>query len=281
MSLFVKLQHVLPQHLLSRVLGFVAQTQFPPLKNFLIEKFIRQYQVDMNEAVHESADDYQHFNDFFTRELKPGLRPIKSDKRAITCPADGCVSQSGKIENETLFQAKGHSFSCSDLLGGDKISAELFRDGRFATIYLSPKDYHRVHMPLPGKLRKMTHIPGRLFSVNTTTTAQVPSLFARNERVACIFETPAGPIAMILVGAMIVASIETVWAGTVTPPHSSVSHQLYGEDNTIELDQGAEMGRFKLGSTVIVLLPNGSSDWLDDFKAEKKVKMGEAIGRYE
>lgn len=280
MSPFVSLQHVLPQHMLSRGLGKLAECEIPAVKDFLIEKFIQRYKVDMSEAKFEQASDYKNFNEFFTRELKDGLRPI-DDSNTIVCPADGRVSQCGDIQDGTIFQAKGHEFSCLELLGGDKISAAQFNQGRFATIYLSPKDYHRVHMPFQGTLRKMIHIPGRLFSVNTQTTAEVPRLFARNERVACIFDTRIGPIAMVLVGAMVVASIETVWAGTVAPPNSGVSEQRYGDHADISIRKGEEVGRFKLGSTVVLLMPPNSGEWLEDFKAEAAVKMGEPIGSYQ
>ncbi|UAA38739.1 phosphatidylserine decarboxylase [Paraneptunicella aestuarii] len=250
----VKLQYVLPKHLLSRIVGKLAAAKAGWLTTKLIELFIKQYNVNMAEAEQENASDYATFNDFFTRPLKSGARPLCPDEDALLFPVDGAISQFGKIEQGQIFQAKGHSYSAETLLGGDKQLAEHFNDGQFMTIYLSPKDYHRIHMPVAGKLTDMVFVPGELFSVNPLTTANVPGLFARNERVVAIFDTEYGKMAMVLVGATIVASIETVWAGTIAPNVSNqVVHTRYTEKDGIELQKGDEMGRFKLGSTVVML----------------------------
>ena len=222
--LFIISQYLLPHHLLSRLAGCVAECRARWFKNAFTAWFAKRYQVNMSEALVEDLTAYEHFNAFFTRALKPGARPLDETPGAILCPADGAVSQLGPIEHGRIFQAKGHSFSALELLGGDPALAAPFMGGEFATIYLSPKDYHRVHMPLAGTLREMVYVPGRLFSVNQTTAENVPELFARNERVVCLFDTERGPMAVVLVGAMIVASIETVWAGLVTPPTVSYTH---------------------------------------------------------
>ncbi len=278
-KLFATLQHLTPQHTLSRIAGYVAECRWGWLKNTFIKTFISHYQVDMSQALEENPEAYQHFNDFFTRELKPGARTIAEDPLQLACPADGAISQLGDIEYGRIFQAKGHDYSLTELLGGDTQQSDEFINGSFATIYLSPKDYHRVHMPIDGRLRSMTYIPGQLFSVNQATAENIPSLFARNERVVAIFDTAQGPMAMILVGAMIVASIETVWAGLVAPIKRKVKRINYDEQarQPIELKRGEEMGRFKLGSTVILLHPKDSIHWLDSMRAGNSVRMGEAI----
>jgi len=253
-TLKVKLQYVLPKHLLSRLVGWLASAKAGWLTTSLIELFIKQYNVNMNEAQKESAEDYDTFNDFFTRPLKEGVRPIDADKDALIFPVDGAISQYGKIEENQIFQAKGHQYSIEALLGGNKEIAKEFYNGEFMTVYLSPKDYHRIHMPLSGKLTDMTFVPGELFSVNPVTTENVPGLFARNERVVSIFETEHGKMAMVLVGATIVASIETVWAGTIAPRHQAVAHTNYtNKVQDVVLEKGEEMGRFKLGSTIVML----------------------------
>jgi phosphatidylserine decarboxylase len=216
--LFIFFQYVLPHHVLSRLAGCVAECRVRWFKNAFTQWFVRRYQVDMSQALVEDITGYEHFNAFFTRALKPGARPLDETPGAILCPADGAVSQLGAIEHGRIFQAKGHSFSTLELLGGDARLSAPFMGGEFATIYLSPKDYHRVHMPLAGTLREMVYVPGRIFSVNQTTAENVPELFARNERVVCLFDTERGPMAVVLVGAMIVASIETVWARTQDHP---------------------------------------------------------------
>jgi phosphatidylserine decarboxylase len=233
----------------------------------------------MKEALEPDINAYKSFNHFFTRELDPNVRPLTTDKKAVACPADGAVSQAGNITDGRIFQAKGKSFTAIDLLGGSPERAEPFNNGVFSTIYLSPKDYHRLHMPLTGTLKEMVHIPGRLFSVNTTTTHSVPGLFARNERVAAIFDTEAGPMALILVGAIFVSSIETVWHGVVSPPTILAVKSWYYQDDAPVLKMGEEMGRFNMGSTLIVLFGKDKVKWNDDFKANKQVKLGEKIGR--
>ena len=222
--------------------AFVECTN-PKFKNALIKRIIKQYDVDLSEAVHEKPEDYVHFNDFFTRALKPGMRPLPEDNGLVVSPADGEISQIGDIEYGRVYQAKGHDYSLIELIGGDSDLGQEFMGGKFATIYLSPRDYHRVHTPFGGKLRKMVHVPGRLFSVNQGTVENIPGLFARNERVVAIYDTEYGPMAVILVGAMIVASIETVWAGLVTPERKKVRTFDYQEEpKTFEQDRGGRDG---------------------------------------
>jgi phosphatidylserine decarboxylase len=278
--LFILSQYLLPHHLLSRLIGYAAECRTTWFKSRLINWFAKQYQVDMSEAAVEQLDAYEHFNAFFTRALKDGARPLDSSADAVLCPADGAVSQLGKIEHGRIFQAKGHSFSVLELLGGDSNRAAEFMGGEFATIYLSPKDYHRVHMPLAGTLREMIYVPGRLFSVNQTTAENVPELFARNERAVCIFDTERGPMAVVLVGAMIVASIETVWAGLITPPKRELKSTRYDSAARapIELAKGAELGRFKLGSTAIVLFGPEQVQWASELGASSAVRMGQRLG---
>jgi phosphatidylserine decarboxylase len=278
--LFILSQYLLPHHLLSRLIGCAAECKISWFKNRLIGWFAQQYQVNMSEAQTEDLTAFAHFNDFFTRALKEGARPLDSTAGAVLCPADGAVSQLGKIEQGRVFQAKGHNFSVSELLGGDSERAAAFMGGEFATIYLSPKDYHRVHMPLTGTLREMVYVPGRLFSVNQTTAENVPELFARNERVVCLFDTERGPMAVVLVGAMIVASIETVWAGLITPPKRTLKTFKYDEASRapIVLEKGAELGRFKLGSTAIVLFGPEQVQWADNLTANSAVQMGQLLG---
>ncbi|NOQ34845.1 MAG: phosphatidylserine decarboxylase, partial [Methylococcaceae bacterium] len=223
---------------------------------------------------------YASFNHFFTRELKDGVRPVTALNNGIASPADGVVSQAGAISNGDIFQAKGKSFTATDLLGGDSKRAEVFNDGIFSTIYLSPKDYHRMHMPIDGTLKEMIHVPGRLFSVNGATANAVPRLFARNERVVCIFDTAVGEMALVLVGAIFVSSVETVWHGVVTPPSiSSVRSWQYSGDDAPQLKKGEEMGRFNMGSTIIVLFGKDKAHWEDEFVADKAVNLGELIGK--
>ncbi|NQD95864.1 phosphatidylserine decarboxylase [Pseudomonas sp. CrR25] len=278
--LFILSQYLLPHHLLSRLIGHAAECRASWFKNRLIAWFIKRYGVDMSEAEVTEPSDFAHFNAFFTRALKEGARPLDDSPGAVLCPADGTVSQLGRIEHGRIFQAKGHSFSAVELLGGDSQRASPFMGGEFATIYLSPKDYHRVHMPLAGTLREMVYVPGRLFSVNQTTAENVPELFARNERVVCLFDTERGPMAVVLVGAMIVASVETVWAGLVTPPKRSLKSVRYdaAARAPIELAKGAELGRFKLGSTAIVLFAPDQVRWAEALAADSSVRMGQRLG---
>ncbi|WP_075185437.1 archaetidylserine decarboxylase [Teredinibacter haidensis] len=275
--LFITLQYLTPHHLLSRLVGWFAQTEIPWLKDFLIQRFADSFNVNMAEAEEESLTAYSSFNEFFCRALKSEARPLADDSKLLICPADGAISQTGSINGSTIFQAKGKSFTTTALLGGDTDLAKQFENGQFCTVYLSPKDYHRVHMPIAGKLKSMTHVPGALFSVNPTTVDNVDNLFARNERVVSIFETEIGPVAVILVGAMIVASIETVWAGEVAPRGNKTACFHYQEQESVSLERGQEMGRFKLGSTVIVLLPENSAKWSKRIAPGRTVQMGEAI----
>ena len=276
--LFIAMQHLLPQHLLSRLTGMLASSGFQPLKDWLIRRFIAHFAVDMSEAAEPDPGAYPHFNAFFTRALREGMRPVDAAPRAITSPADGAVSQLGAIEDGRMFQAKGHWFSAAELLA-DPADARLFANGSFATIYLSPRDYHRVHMPLSARLRTLRYVPGKLFSVNQVTAESVPGLFARNERLVCLFDTEHGPLAMVLVGAMVVAGIETVWTGPVTPAGRHVFNVDYQLDAAARtLQKGAEMGRFQLGSTVILLLPRGAVNWDEALAAGSPLRMGQRIG---
>ena len=272
-------QYVVPQHGLSRLAGLLADATAPAIKGPFIKNFARIYGVNMDEALNPDLDSYRSFNDFFTRPLKEGARPLAD--RGVLSPADGAVSQVGVINEDQIFQAKGHHYSLTQLLGGNHERAMPFRGGAFATIYLSPKDYHRVHMPHGGTLKEMIYVPGKLFSVNTRTAHQVPSLFARNERVVCLFETDRGPMALVLVGAMIVASVETVWAGLVAPPRRRIMVTRYDDEpREIKLARGEEMGRFKLGSTAIVVWPRNTVSWRDDLRELTPVRMGEQIGSF-
>lgn len=253
-KLKVNLQYWLPQHGLTRLVGKLASAKLGSITTAVIKTFIKQYKVDMDEALHSDPEHFKTFNEFFVRELKPGARLVDERQSVLIHPADACVSQFGPLVDNQLVQAKNHHYSALELLGGDHSLAVEFEHGSFATLYLSPRDYHRVHMPCDGTLRQMIYVPGDLFSVNPLTAENVPNLFARNERVVCIFDTEFGPMAQVLVGATIVGSIELIWAGTVTPPRgNSVYRWNYpteGEE-AITLKKGDEMGRFKLGSTVI------------------------------
>lgn len=275
--LFILMQYLLPHHLLSRLAGCLANCTWPWVKNPFINWFVNHYKVDMSQAQEENPTAYNSFNDFFTRALKADARPLDATPGGILCPADGTVSQLGKIEHGRIFQAKGHSFSVTELLGGNPAHAAAFQGGEFATVYLSPRDYHRVHMPFTGTLTEMIYVPGRLFSVNQTTAENVPELFARNERVVCLFDTEVGPMAVVLVGAMIVASVETVWAGLVAPPSRQLRATEYGQAAP-KVARGEEMGRFKLGSTAIVLFGPNVASWQAELKAGSAVSMGQLIG---
>jgi len=277
-QLFIYGQYLAPQALVSSLFGRLAQCRAAGPKNAAIARFIRQYGVDMSEAQEPDPTAYEHFNAFFTRALKPGARPLDASPGAVLCPADGAISQLGAICDGRVFQAKGHDFSTAELLGGEAQRALPFVDGSFATIYLSPRDYHRVHMPVAGTLRETVYIPGRLFSVNPLTARTVPRLFARNERLACLFDTEHGPMAVVLVGAMIVGAMETVWAGQVAPHGARIVATRY-DDGAVRLEKGAEMGRFKLGSTVVLLFGRGQVDWRDALGPLSGVRMGQALGR--
>lgn len=276
--LFIIMQYLLPQHLISRLAGCLANCTWTWVKNPFITWFVKRYAVNMAEAEQTEPTAFACFNDFFTRALKPGARPLDPQTDSILCPADGTISQLGKIEHGRIFQAKGQSFSVLELLGGHPEHAALFQGGEFANVYLSPKDYHRVHIPFGGTLTDMIYVPGKLFSVNQLTNENVPELFARNERVVCLFETSHGPMAVVLVGAMVVASVETVWAGLVAPPSRQLKAERYGQAAPA-LERGAEMGRFKLGSTVIVLFGPGHAAWDPAMAAGAAVSMGQALGK--
>ena len=277
--LFAALQQIIPQHTLSRLVGKFAECKIPFIKNHLINAFAKQYKVNMAEALIEDTTAFANFNEFFTRELKADAREICSEANSICSPADGAVSELGDIELGNIMQAKGQHYSLLDLLAGDSESGETYLGGKFATIYLSPSDYHRVHMPVDGSLTKMVYVPGRLFSVNQATANQIPGVFARNERLICHFESEQGPFVVILVGAMIVAGIETVWSGQVTPLTNKVQttdYKLLKEG--ISLKKGEEMGRFKLGSTAILRFPKDSVLWDEHLENGTVVSLGEKIG---
>ncbi len=272
-SLLTLPQYLIPHHLLSRLILKLTRLQLGTFTHWIIKRFIKYYNVDMGIA--GDVRDYVSFNQFFTRALKPTARPL-DDSANIICPVDAEISQIGSIEKGSLLQAKGRYFQLNDLLGGQTEMASLFQQGLFCTLYLSPKDYHRIHIPTTGRLTDMVYVPGRLFSVNQRTSRVVPNLFARNERVICLFETEFGPMALILVGALFVGSIETVWAGTVTPNRSSkIEHWHYSEQTAPILQRGAEMGRFNMGSTVIVLFQiPPTSLWK---KGDKPLEKGQRV----
>lgn len=272
-------QYLLPGHLLSRLMQGITRIRARGFKNAFTTWFVKHFSVNMDEALESDPLAYEHFNAFFTRALKPGARPLVEGRYDIACPVDGTVSQAGPIDDDRIFQAKGHDYSLTQLLGGAEKHAADFRDGNFATLYLSPRDYHRIHMPIDGTLREMVHIPGRLFSVNAATTRMVPGLFARNERVVALFDTAAGPMAMVMVGAIFVGSIETVWSGVVTPPAGRVVRRWrYDKDaQPLQLARGEELGRFNMGSTVIVLFGREAIDWADSITPEATVRMGQRL----
>jgi len=272
---------LLPQHTLSRLVYRIARCEWPPLKNLLIRSFIAWFKVDMSMAMQSEISTYKHFNHFFTRALKASARPIAGDARIIVSPVDGRISQIGKIASGEIFQAKKRSYNLAALLAGDENAVKAFTDGSFATLYLSPRDYHRVHMPLEGKLLRMIYVPGRLYSVNTHTTRVVNNLFARNERVISIFDTGFGPMAIIMVGALNVGSMETVWAGEVTPARKrEISTLDYsGSGREIRLKRGHEMGRFNMGSTVILLFGKDAIDWSPRMHPDRPVSMGEPLAK--
>lgn len=276
-SLGVLLQYLLPKQPLTSLAGGFAASESGALTTAAIRWFARRYDVNMSEAAEPDLARYATFNDFFTRALRSGVRPLASS--ALICPVDGAVSLCGAIDGEQIIQAKGHRYTVSALLGGDRAMAARFTNGSFATIYLSPRDYHRIHMPCAGRLLRMLHVPGALFSVNPATVRGVSGLFARNERVVCLFEGERGPFVMVLVGATIVGSMATVWHGTVNPPRpGTIRSWDYAADgpDTVRLAQGAEMGRFLLGSTVVMLFPT-RVPFRDDWQPGRPVRMGEAM----
>jgi len=277
-KLFVGLQHLLPQRLLSRLVHGFMRIRLAPVKNLQIAIVGGLAGVDWSESRIQDAADFATFNDFFTRELAAGLRPLDPDPESLVSPSDGRISQCGRITADRILQAKGHHYSIRSLLANDPACAD-FNNGFFHTIYLSPRDYHRVHMPFGGKLLRTIHVPGRLFSVSPATVRHVPELFARNERLVALFETPHGLMAVVLVGAMLVSSIETVWAGVITPPYGKKVTRGDWSRRDIVLQRGQEMGRFNMGSTVILLLPPTAVSSLEDLGPDDAVLMGQKLGR--
>ncbi|WP_206859291.1 archaetidylserine decarboxylase [Lysobacter changpingensis] len=276
MSLVTALTYVLPHRLLSSMARALAYSDNPRLKQWLIDTVTRRFGVDLAEAAQPDPTKYPTFNAFFTRALKPGARVPDADPRSLLMPADGHVSQCGPIEDGRIFQAKGQSFTAAELLG-DEADATPFNDGLFATVYLSPRDYHRVHMPWTGRLRETVHVPGRLFSVGTAAVANVPRLFARNERLVCHFDTDFGPMAMVMVGALLVSGVETVWSGEEIPAYGDRINRKDWRAENITLDRFAEMARFNYGSTVIVLLPRGVATLDPSLGAESPVRLGQKL----
>jgi phosphatidylserine decarboxylase len=270
------LQHLLPKQALTSLAGRFAAAKAGAVTTAVIRWFVGQYGVNMREAAEPDVTKYATFNDFFTRALKPGARPISTGD--LICPVDGAISQSGDIAGDQILQAKGHQYTVQALVGGDGALADEFRDGSFATIYLSPKDYHRIHMPCDGRLVRMLHVPGDLFSVNPATARSVPGLFARNERVVCVFETEAGPFVMVLVGATIVGSMATVWHGVINAERPGTIREWHYTDQDIRLAKGDEMGRFQLGSTVVMLFRPNYIMFDRKWKPELTVRMGEFMG---
>lgn len=277
-------QYLMPGHLISRITHKATRVEAPWFKNGMIRGISALFDIDMGDSLLKKPEDFKSFNDFFTRELKPGSRPIDSAIESVVSPVDGTISQMMNIQGGDIFQAKGHSYTVEELLGGDTKRAAQFAEGLFTTIYLSPRDYHRIHIPVSGTLTEMVHVPGRLFSVNPATTRTIPGLFARNERVVAHFDTPLGAMAVVMVGAVNVGSIETVWAGEVTPPAGkNVSSWSYSKETNRESDllfeKGAEIGRFNMGSTVILLFANPHIQWQEGLKSDTSVKMGQKIGK--
>ena len=268
-------QYLLPKRALTALAGRVAGARGGKLTTWLIEWFVKRYDVNMREAANPDVASYATFNDFFTRALQAGARPLA--RADLICPVDGTISQFGAMEGQQIFQAKGHRYSSTALVGGDAALAARFDDGSFATLYLSPRDYHRIHMPCDGVLRRMIYVPGALFSVNPTTARGVPGLFARNERVVCVFESARGPLVLVLVGATIVGSMATVWHGVVNPPRGDVVREWRYDEQSVELKQGEEMGRFLLGSTVVMLFPKGPLQFSPSWAPTGAIRLGEAM----
>ncbi|MGH8580584.1 MAG: archaetidylserine decarboxylase [Gammaproteobacteria bacterium] len=278
--LFVVLQHAIPQHLLSRLVHKAARCKLRWWKNTLIAWFTHFYGVDMSIAQERGRDSYPDFNSFFTRELRAGVRTFAREASSVIAPVDGWVSEIGTIQDDSITQAKGRRFTLSQLLGGDPEFAEHFRGGRFTTLYLSPREYHRVHMPVGGRLREMVYIPGRLFAVNPRSVRVINSLFARNERIVSLFDTGAGLMALIMVGAIFVGSMYTVWHGAVTPTRARTPRRWRYEGDAVHLDKGAEVGRFNMGSTVILLFKQGAVRWSDALPPGERIQMGQSIGTF-
>ncbi len=274
---FIGLQYLLPQHILSQLIGRLAECRVGLVRSALIRAFLARFAVDLSEAAHPEPADYPSFNEFFTRRLRAGARPFDPDPRAALCPVDGVVSQAGRLRGDTLLQAKGMEYTAAALLGGDAALASEFAGGGFATLYLAPHNYHRVHMPMAGSLRVARFIPGDLFSVNAVTAASVPGLFARNERIACVFDTVTGPLAVVLVGALFVGSMSLAWAGRIRAPSRRKPRDLPAGDSLVALERGAELGWFNMGSTVVVLFPPAGPAILGDFIAGRAVRVGERL----
>lgn len=274
------LQYLLPKQALTHFAGWVASRERGWVTTEIIRRFVAKYRVNMDEALDSDISSYRTFNEFFTRALKPGVRPVA--QAGLVCPVDGAISQFGPIAGDQIFQAKGHHYSTTALVGGDAALAAHYQDGSFATIYLSPRDYHRIHMPCYGRLTRMIYVPGDLFSVNPVTARGVPGLFARNERVVCVFESARGPFVLVLVGATIVGSMATVWHGVVNPPRGKVVREWRypapGQPEVV-LKQGEEMGRFLLGSTVVLLFPKGPLRFNPDWAPGRAVQLGELMAR--
>ena len=269
-------QYLLPKRLLTVFAGMVANWRGGALTHAIIRRFVAKYRVNMAEAADSRIESYATFNEFFTRPLRDGMRPVAN--APFVCPVDAAISQFGPIENDQIFQAKGHSYSTRALVGGDQQLAHSFDHGHFATLYLAPKDYHRIHMPCDGRLVRMVYVPGDLFSVNPLTARHVPGLFARNERVVCVFDTAFGPFVNVLVGATIVGSVATVWHGVVNPPRTRDVREWRYDDPPVVLEQGAEMGRFLLGSTVVMLFPQNVVTFTPDWAPTRPVRLGEPMG---
>jgi phosphatidylserine decarboxylase len=269
---------LLPHHLLSGLVRAATRWRVRWWKNMLMQLFIRHFHVDMSEAVQAEPGAYPDFNSFFTRALRDGVRSQPESPAAIACPVDGTISEVGTISGERLLQAKGRHYSLVDLLGGNRDQADVFRDGLFCTLYLSPCDYHRIHMPVAGRLRETAYIPGRLFSVAPHTTRAISGLFTRNERLVAGFEGDAGPVAVILVGAIFVGCMETVWGGVAAPGDRRIVHRQFADSSPVELRRGEELGRFNMGSTVILLFPPGCAEWLPELRAGQSVRLGQTLG---
>ena len=278
MTFNVILQYLLPHRFLSRLVYWATRWTFAPWKNWLIATIVRNYDVDMAEAVQSDPLAYQHFNAFFTRKLKPGARQADADPATLLSPADGRISQAGVIVEGRIFQAKGQDYTAAELLGGDEAAAAPYRNGSFVTVYLSPRDYHRVHMPMKGTLRETVHVPGRIFSVAPFAVEAIPRLFARNERLVCHFDGEHGPFVVVMVGAILVSSVATVWDGLVIPPYASLIRRKSFAGQNITLERFAEMARFNMGSTVIVLLPPGDAT-VDPLPSQQHVRVGQRIGQ--
>ena len=271
--------YIIPRHLLSRLIFHLARWERQSWKNIIIRLFIRVYHVDMASAREPDFRQYRNFNEFFARELRADVRHICEDPDSIACPIDGAVSQIGRIDDSVLFQAKGRNYDLSSLLAKDEEAIEYFRQGSYATLYLSPKDYHRIHMPVGGSLQKMTYVPGTLFAVNTPATRHIPNLFARNERIINLFDTDYGKMSLLMIGALFVGSMDTVWTGTITPAKNRELRVWDYATGKVSLDRGAELGRFNMGSSVIILFEPGRIEWLSELTAGSTVLMGQALGK--